>query len=114
MKAISSVHLFDVHVLVHDLALLDDPAAVELDGAMAHRHVVVAARAALATALRIGTGGEKEIARKSARRGAVALRHVAMQRDRVPQRLRVHPPAQVRYGVWVTVPRGGFAILQPV
>ena len=93
----------DDHRRVDDPALVDDHLAVERDGAVAHRHVVVAPRVALAAALRVRAGREQEVAGKRARRGAVALGLVAVQRDAVPQRLRVEAPAEVRDRVRVAV-----------
>ena len=61
------------HLLVDDPAAVDDHLAVELDGAVAQRHVVVAAGVALAPALRVRTGREKKVAREGTRGGPVAL-----------------------------------------
>ena len=99
---------------IDDAALLDDGLAVELDRAVAHRHIVVPARVPLAPALRIGAGRKEEISRKGARRGAVPLGRVAMQRDAVPQRLRIHAPAEVRYRERVAVAGRRFPVLEPV
>src|SRR2546423_436167 len=74
----------------------------------------MAARGALATALGIRAGGEEEVAGKSARGGAVPLRHVAVERDSVPQRLRIHSPAEVRYRVRVAVLWRALPVLEPV
>src|SRR5256885_13981705 len=72
---------FSAHLVVDDLAALDDDLAVELDRAVAHRHVVVPACIALAAALRVRPGREKKIARERARRGAMPLGQVAVQGD---------------------------------
>src|SRR5689334_800604 len=95
----------DAHPLVDDLAALDDQLSVKLDGAIAHRHIVMPARVALPTALRVRAGREEKIARERARRRAMALRRIAMQRDAIPERLRIHSPAEVRHGVRVAIRR---------
>ncbi len=63
-------------------------------GAAAHRHVVVAARRALAAALRVRAGGEQEVAGEAARRGAAALGRVAVEGERVPAALRIRGPSR--------------------
>src|SRR5205085_4241931 len=104
----------DAHLFVDDSAALDHHFAVERDGAVAHRHVVVPARIPLAAALGVRAGGEQEIAGKGARRGAMPLGRVAMQRDPVPQRLRIHPPAEMRYRIRIAIGRRRSSVVQPV
>src|SRR5262249_4172195 len=113
-RASSSILPRYLHFRVRDAALLDHYRAVELDGAIAHRHVVVPARVPLAAALRVRSGGKQEIPGERARGGAVPLGRIAVQRDAVPQRLRVHPPAQMRDGERIAVLLGRPAVLQPV
>src|SRR5437763_11920004 len=62
-RIVSPLSLFalDAHLVVDDLAALDDDLAVELDRAVAHRHVIVPACIALAAALRVRPGGEKKV-----------------------------------------------------
>src|SRR5687767_3597817 len=95
-EAFSSRLPIDFHLLVHDPAALDHDFSIEGDGAVAHRHVVMAARIALAAALRVGTGGKEEIPGERPRSGAMALRVVAVECDAVPEGLRIHAPAEVR------------------
>src|SRR6267143_3226433 len=104
----------DLHSGIDDTPLLDDPASVELDRAVAHRHVVMPARIALASALGIRPRGKEEVAGKSSSRGAVALRRVAVQGDAVPERLRVHAPAEVRHRIRVAVRSRRLSVFQPV
>src|SRR6266850_332411 len=86
----------DLHSGIDDAPVLDDSASIELHRAVAHRHVVVPASIALASALGIRTRGEQEVAGERSRRGAVALRRVAVHRRRFPvlqpvaHQLRVH------------------------
>src|SRR6185436_20935137 len=72
------------------------------------------ARVALAAALRVRPRREKEISGERARRGAVALRRVAVQRDPVPERLRIHSPAEMRHRVGIAVLLALTPVLQPV
>ena len=95
-------------------AALDDHVVVERHRAVAHRHVVVALGGALAAALRVRAGGEQEIAGKAARAGVVALGIGAVQRDRIPARLRVEAPAEMRDGVAVHVVRPRAIAVEPV
>ena len=95
----------DAHLVVGNPPALDDHVVVERHRAVAHRHVVVALGGALAAALRVRAGGEQEIAGKAARAGVVALGIVAVQRDRIPARLRVEAPAEMRDGVAIHVVR---------
>src|SRR5438874_6720333 len=44
----------------------------------------------------------------------MALRRVAVERDAIPERLRIHAPAEMRYRIRVTIVRRRFAIVQPV
>src|SRR5882762_4033636 len=67
-----------------------------------------------ASALGIRPGGEEEVAGKSSSRGAVALRRVAVQGDAVPERLRVHAPAEVRHRIRVAVRGRRLSVFQPV
>src|SRR6266508_2224949 len=110
----STRHEGDLHLLVGELAALDDHVVVERDGAVAHRHVVVALGGALAAALRVGAGGEQEIAGEAARAGVVALGVGAAERDRVPAALRVEPPAKMRDGVAVEVVGARLVAVEPV
>src|SRR5437879_9719592 len=52
----------DLHPGIDDAPVLDDPAPIELHRTVAHRHVVMPARIALASALRIRTRGEQKVA----------------------------------------------------
>src|SRR3989441_5519611 len=104
----------DLHSGIDDAPVLDDLAPVQLHRAVAHRHVVVPARIALASALGVRPRGEEEVAGESSSRGAVALRRVAVQGDAVPERLRVHAPAEVRHRIRVAVRGRRFPVLQPV
>ena len=79
------------HLVVGEFAALDDHVVVERDGAVAHRHVVMALGGALAAALRVRPGGEQEIAGEAARAGVVALRIGAVERDRVPAACGLRP-----------------------
>ena len=77
----------DAHLLVGEPAALDDHVVVQRDGAVAHRHVIVAFGGALAAALGIRAGGEQEIAGKTARAGMMAHRgpgHGARAHPTVP------------------------------
>src|SRR4051812_41056916 len=116
VRTLSPLSLFALHAhaFVRDLAALDDDLAVELNGAVAHRHVVMPARVALAAALRIRPGGEKEVAGKCARRRTMPLRRIAMQCDAIPERLRVHAPAEVRDRIRIAIGGGRFAVVQPI
>src|SRR5947208_10476629 len=87
-------HERDLHLRVGELAAVDDHVVVERDGAVAHRHVVMALGGALAAALRVRAGGKQEIAGEAARAGVVALGIGAMKRERVPATLRIEPPAE--------------------
>src|SRR5712691_11443050 len=104
----------DLHLLVGELAALDDHVVVERDRAVAHRHVVMALGGALAAALRVGTGGEQEIAGEAARARMVARRVGAVERDRVPAPLWVEPPAEMRDGVAVHVVGPRLVAVEPV
>src|SRR6266513_3309320 len=104
----------DLHSGIDDAPVLDDPAPIELHRAVAHRHVAMPARIVLASALGIRARGEQEVAGESPGRGAVALRRVAVQGDAVPERLRVHSPAEVRHRIRVAVLGRRFPVLQPV
>src|SRR3954468_3380498 len=108
-----SLFALNAHLVVDDLAALDDDLAIELDRAVAHRHVVVPACIALAAALRVRPGREKKIARERARCGAMPLGQVAVQGDAVPQRLRIHAPTQMRDRVWIAIGGRGLAVLEP-
>src|SRR2546430_16400306 len=88
-------HERDLHLRIGELAAVDDHVVVERDGAVAHRHVVMAFGRALAAALRVRTGGKQEIAGKATRAGMVALGVGPVERDRVPTALRVEPPAEM-------------------
>src|SRR5437763_9170614 len=92
IRAPSALHALDDHGGVDDAAVLDDHVAVQRDGALAHGHVVVAARGALAAALGVGPGGEQEVAGEAARGGPGALGGIAVQGQRVPAALRVEAP----------------------
>ena len=81
-------HERDLHLRIGELAAVDDHVVVERDGAVAHRHVVMALGGALAAALRVRAGGEQEVAGKTAGTGVVALGVGAVQRNRIPARLR--------------------------
>src|SRR5439155_23376022 len=75
----------DLHSGIDDAPVLDDLAPVQLHGAVAHRHVVVPARIALASALGVRPRGEEEVAGKSSSRSAVALSRVSVQGYAVPE-----------------------------
>src|SRR5271169_6411173 len=57
------------HCLVDQPSLLDHNLIVEDNRAVAHWDIVVATGVALSAALRVGTRGEKEVARECPRRG---------------------------------------------
>src|SRR5688572_11413850 len=114
MALLLALYPLNLQFFLDDAAALDYDLAVQRHRAVAHRHVVMPARIALAAALRIRPGGEEEISREGARRSALALGQVAVQRNAVPQRLRVHAPAQVRHRVRVAILRRTPAVVQPV
>src|SRR5262245_30446146 len=89
------------HLVVDELAALDDHVVVQRHRAITHRHVVVAFGGALAAALRVRPGREQEIAGKAARAGMVPLGIGAVERDRIPAALRVEAPAEMRDGMAV-------------
>src|SRR5215213_4900885 len=104
----------DPHFFIHDPASLDDEVSIELHAAVAHRYVVMAAGRALAAALGVRAGREKEVTGKGARGGTVPFRRVTVKRDAVPERLRIHSPAQMRDGVRIAVLCRALAVLEPV
>src|ERR1051326_7423562 len=104
----------DAHLLVGQPAAVDDDVVVERDGAVAHRHVVMPLGGALAAALRVRAGREQEVAGKAAGARVVALRIVAVERDRIPAALRVEPPAEMRDGVTVHVVGARPVAVEPV
>src|SRR5262245_28287782 len=103
-----------LHLLVRELAALDDHVVVEGHRAVAHRHVVVALGRALAAALRVRAGREQKISSKAARAGVVALRVGAVERDRVPAPLRVEPPAEMGDRVAIPVVGVRLVAVEPV
>src|SRR5436309_13589833 len=64
----------DLHSGIDDAPVLDDLAPVQLHRAVAHRHVVVPARIALASALGVRPRGEEEVAGKSSQIGRASCR----------------------------------------
>ncbi len=102
------------HLGVNDFALLDDRLAVEREGAVAHRHVVMPAGAAVAAALAVRSGREQEVAGKHPRGGTHALGRVAIQAEPVPGRLRIEAPAEMRDGIGVAVVGRGLVVVEPV
>src|SRR5262245_45999352 len=103
-----------LHLLVRELAALDDHVVVEGHRAVAHRHVVVTLGRALAAPLRVRAGREQEISGEAARAGMVALRVGAVERDRVPAPLRVEPPAEMGDRVAIPVVGVRLVAVEPV
>src|SRR5579871_4508664 len=107
-------HLLDFHARVHDFSIFDDRAAVQADGAVAHRNVVVSPRVASAAALCVRACREKKVPGKCARGAAMTLRIIAVEGDAIPQRLRIHPPSEMRDGERIAIVLVRLVVREPV
>src|SRR5579875_753287 len=81
----------DNHRGINETPAIDDDFAIELDGAIAHRHIDMAAR----LALRTRPGREEEAAGEAAHRGLEVLHAVFVAHDVIPARLRIEAPPEV-------------------
>src|SRR5262249_40567621 len=101
------------HLRVNQSSAFYDNLAVQLDRAVAHRHVVVPACGAFSASLAVRAGREQEVAGEAPGSGAAAFGDIAIKRKRVPPALRVKAPAEMRDGIGVAVALEFFAALQP-
>src|SRR5262245_396399 len=109
-RASSPCYAGNDHVRINHLAPLDNDFVVEHDGAVPHRDVIVSARIAFPSTLRIGAGREQEVPRKGPRCCAMSFRLVPMQGNPVPPRMRIQPPTQMRDSVGVAIVRVAFVV----
>src|SRR5215475_13632671 len=103
----------NAHLLVGELAPIDDDVIVERDRAVTHRYIVVPLRGALATALRIGPRREQEIPRKTTRPSMMTAGIGTIESDRVPASLRIKPPAEMGDDMTVHVLRMRAIAVEP-
>src|ERR1700688_1325386 len=104
----------DNHRRVDKPTPLDHDLVVENNGTIPHRDVVVPTGGALSAALGGGPGREQEVPRKSRSRGTAAFGLIAIERNTVPQGLRIQAPAEMRYRERIAVVGRGLVIGQPV